>query len=177
MAAPSLNAEEIFDSAAKTDGLEEYADTGMRQRFACIVDTLNQNGPIADWALPAAVAQLSGLVRRRVELARDWSLYPQIDDEKIERPFVVLGSGRTGTSAMQSTARARRICCVHFFIFGIGPASQDVPVQTSRADSNPPVWRCFPLLQRIPQSVSDATPSRFGSRAACRSHLSSRVMP
>lgn len=97
-----LNADEIFDSAAQKHGLEKYADAGMRQRFARIIEALNQNGIIAEWARPAAVAQLSGMVRRRLELARDWSLYPEIEDEKIERPFFVLGSGRTGTSAMQS---------------------------------------------------------------------------
>lgn len=102
MAGPLLNADEIFDSAAKVHGLDKYADAGMRERFAQIIDSLNQNGTIADGARPAALAQLAGLVRRRLELARDWSLYPEIDNERIEHPFFVLGSGRTGTSAMQS---------------------------------------------------------------------------
>lgn len=96
-----LDAGEIFASTAREHRLEEYADAGMRQRFGQLIESLNHYGTIADWARPAALAQLAGLVRIRLELARDWSLYPEIENERIERPFFVLGSARTGTSAMQ----------------------------------------------------------------------------
>lgn len=96
-----LNANEIFEASAAAHGLRQYADEGMRKRFSGLIDSFNHNGPLPEWACAATVEQLSALVRRRLELARDRALYPQIADEKIERPFFVVGSGRTGTTLMQ----------------------------------------------------------------------------
>jgi len=96
-----LNAEEIFNSAARKARFEKYADTGMRQRFSGLIECFNQNGPIADRARPAAIAQIEELICRRLELARDWVLYPEIETECIERPILILGNGRTGTTVMQ----------------------------------------------------------------------------
>jgi hypothetical protein len=101
MSEAALDANQIFDAATQPGDLGRYADAGMRRRFAHIIDSLNEYGRIESWARPAAVAQLERLVRVRLELARDWATYPQISEQRIEHPFFVLGSPRTGTSAMQ----------------------------------------------------------------------------
>jgi hypothetical protein len=97
-----LNAEEIFDSTAKKNGLEKYAAPDLRKRFASLIESFNANGPIPEWSRPAALAQLSAVVKERLELARDWEMYPEIAQESIEKPFFVVGSARTGTTLMQA---------------------------------------------------------------------------
>jgi len=101
MTATPLDADQILDTAAKEIGLEEFADSGIRHRFALLVESFNDTGALADWQRPQALAQLSQLCRTRLELSRDEALYPEIMEERIEQPFFVVGSGRTGTTLMQ----------------------------------------------------------------------------
>lgn len=97
----TFDADEIFDTTARQHGLEKYVDEGMRQRFSHLMASFNDNGTVPDWSYPAALEQLSALVLRRLEIARDRALYPAIAEERVEQPFLVIGSGRTGTTAMQ----------------------------------------------------------------------------
>jgi len=96
-----LSADAIFDSVAKEMQLERYADIGIKHRFRRIIDGFNGNGAIAGKDRPAALMQIEAMVRNRLELARDWAIYPEIGDEKIEQPIFVVGHGRTGTTVMQ----------------------------------------------------------------------------
>jgi hypothetical protein len=97
-----LNAEEIFDTAAREYGLERYADNGMRDRFARLVALFNGVGEIAHQALPPAIADMKHAVVSRLMLARDWAEHPEILDQEIVRPIFVTGSARAGTTFAQS---------------------------------------------------------------------------
>lgn len=97
-----LDAFQIFDATAREHGLEQYADPLLRDRFAELIQHFNQNAPVPEWAFPGAVSQLSALVHTRLQLERDWSRHPAIENERIDRPIFVVGSGRTGSTMMQT---------------------------------------------------------------------------
>ena len=102
MADALLNADEIFDSTAKKYDLEKFADAGMRRRFSQLIESFNASGGIPDWSRPAALKQLTAIIKRRLELSRDWALHPEILDERIDRPLFAVGSARTGTTLVQN---------------------------------------------------------------------------
>lgn len=96
-----LDADQILDSTIKEHGLEGCDDAGVRRRFAALIASFNDAGPLDEHDRPRALAQLAQIVRNRLELARDWAQHPEIADEQITQPFFVAGAGRTGTTLMQ----------------------------------------------------------------------------
>lgn len=101
MTGAPLDADGIVDATIKEYGLQEYDDPGVRQRFAALIASFNDTGRLDEIDRPRALAQLSKIVRTRLELARDWSEHPEIAGERVDRPFFVVGAGRTGTTLMQ----------------------------------------------------------------------------
>lgn len=98
----SLNAEEIFATAAREAGLEKYVDDGIRQRFYDLMQLFNDFGRIQEPAYAEAVDEIKRVVGVRLKLARDWSEHPEILEGKIEQPFFVIGNARAGTTFAQS---------------------------------------------------------------------------
>lgn len=97
-----LDAEQIFDTAARDYGLEAYADDGLRERFVKLVALFNKVGPIPHEQLPPAVADMRHAVVSRLMVARDWTEHPEILDEKIVQPIFVTGTSRSGTTLSQA---------------------------------------------------------------------------
>ena len=97
-----LDAEAIFDTAARDYGLQAYADPAIRDRFAAIVALFNKVGPIDKDDLPPAIADMKHAVVSRLMIARDFAEHPEILEEKIERPIFVTGNSRAGTTLAQA---------------------------------------------------------------------------
>jgi hypothetical protein len=97
-----LDAEAIFDEAARDYGLERYADDGIRGRFIKLVALFNGVGKVPHEALPPAIADLKHAVVSRLLIARDWAEHPEILQQDVVRPIFVTGSARAGTTFAQS---------------------------------------------------------------------------
>ena len=97
-----LDANELFDTAAREVGLEQYADEGMRQRFRDLIQKFNDFGRIPEPAYPEAVEEIKRVVGLRLKLERDWRRHPEILEGRIEQPFFVIGNARAGTTFAQS---------------------------------------------------------------------------
>jgi hypothetical protein len=97
-----LNAEDIFDTAAREYGLERYVDPAMRDRFITLVSRFNEIGKVPGDDLSPAIADMKHAVVSRLMIARDWAEHPEILDQEIVRPIFVTGSARAGTTFTQS---------------------------------------------------------------------------
>src|ERR1700722_16235288 len=98
----ALNAEAIFNDAAATEDLARYADADLRERFSYLIDLLNAFGSIEQSAYPGAVQELRGTVEKRLRVARDWDVHPEILAQRIGQPFFVIGNARAGTTFAQA---------------------------------------------------------------------------
>ena len=97
----ALDADAIIADVARENGLETLPDGGIRERFSRLIGSFNEQGRIAPPDRPAALAQIGGNLRNRLELERDWARYPEILEQPIEQPVFVVGSPRTGTTILQ----------------------------------------------------------------------------
>ena len=96
-----MNVEEIVTAAVEQTGLDDFGDAGVpsfREGLACYVDSLDREAQLNDLgrvALPPAVT--SALVNRLKVV--DWAKqHPEVRDERIEAPIVVIGMFRAGTT-------------------------------------------------------------------------------
>jgi hypothetical protein len=102
MSSSLLNVDAIFLSVEQRTGFGGLADPAMRTRFAAVVDGFNNYGLLNAGNLPAARAQVETRLAERLKLARNLREFPDIANEKIERPIFVVGYSRTGTTVMHS---------------------------------------------------------------------------
>jgi hypothetical protein len=97
----SLDPEQIFYGAADKCGLTKYAEPDVAERFFYMTGLMNDFGEIKESEYRDAVEQLESIVVKRLEVARDWDLHPEILDGEITQPFFVIGNARTGTTFAQ----------------------------------------------------------------------------
>jgi len=100
-----VNVDEIVAAAVEQTGLDDFGDAGVpsfRQGLACYVDSLDREAQLNELgqvALPPAVT--AALVNRLKVV--DWvTTHPEVRDERIEAPVVVIGMFRAGTTFLSN---------------------------------------------------------------------------
>ena len=104
-----MNVDEIVAAAVEQTGLDDFGDALMprsvpsfREGLACYVDSLDREAQLNDLgqvALPPAVT--SALVNRLKVV--DWATrHPEVREERIEAPVVVIGMFRAGTTFLSN---------------------------------------------------------------------------
>lgn len=136
-----LIAAEILARAQDETGLADYGDPTLPERFALVVDLLNDVGMDADGTRQTAEV-CHWLLTTRLEFFEDRNRYP-VADEVVERPMFVTGEPRSGTTLMHALmsvdpdARALRFWEVMYPSPPPGLATADDP-RRARADAD---WR------------------------------------
>ena len=94
----SLEPEELLSAANKQTGLSDFGDERFHEPleiFLRAVQTETELSPFGRFATRQLVLQL---LRSRLRLEELYRLHPEIDDIEIERPIIVCGLPRTGTT-------------------------------------------------------------------------------
>lgn len=98
----SLDADVMFRQAAQRHGLEAWIDPALAERVDYMVGLLNEFGLLTEDEFGPAVTQIESIVAKRLKVARDWALHPEILESEIKQPFLVIGNARAGTTFAQS---------------------------------------------------------------------------
>ena len=100
-AAVELSVDAVYQAAQQqADGMALYEDKGVLERLAVICQSMNEDGDLS--ALGRAT-NFGFLVRYLVQRSRMENLYirhPEINDVHIERPIIIAGLPRSGTTHM-----------------------------------------------------------------------------
>ena len=95
-----LDSRSLREAAEAHTGLADYGDDAWREPFEIIVRALDEE---ADLNLMGRLMTRSDLVHYlegRLRIEDTYRQHPEIDDEQIVKPFVVVGQGRSGTSML-----------------------------------------------------------------------------
>jgi hypothetical protein len=136
-----LDAEALLDRAAAETGLTDWGDPTLPLRFNVAVARLDALGMDDDGRRAAADVCLH-LLTTRLEFFADRQRFP-VADERIDRPMVVTGEPRSGTTLMHALmavdpdARALRFWEVMYPSPPPGRADAD-DTRRARADAD---WR------------------------------------
>lgn len=101
-----LFVEDLLAAATSATGLEDYGDRGFIKGLTILTEALRSE---ANLNAMGQVIQSGGIIRllsNRLRYVHDVKLHPEIRDEKIDAPIVVLGLPRTGTSKLQRVMSA-----------------------------------------------------------------------
>lgn len=100
--APSLDAASLVAAAEeKTGGLTDFGDPTFVDRLE-ILSQMLEEARLSPAGRVSAQDQVTDLLANRLRFANDRKRYPGIEEERIERPLIITGLARSGTTFLHS---------------------------------------------------------------------------
>jgi hypothetical protein len=95
-----LREDALLDQAARNTGLTDFGPAEFRTGLGKLVDSLNEEANLSTIGRMIARQEIVLMLENRLGVT-DWhKRYPEIGERPIERPVIVIGMGRTGTTIL-----------------------------------------------------------------------------
>ncbi|MEQ8835592.1 MAG: sulfotransferase [Lacipirellulaceae bacterium] len=93
-----LDDQSLVDSAKRMTGLSDFGDNDWVEPFQVFVDSLDREANLNLVGRLRARSHILHLLSGRLQIEQAYKQYPEIVEEKITEPIIVVGQGRSGTS-------------------------------------------------------------------------------
>jgi hypothetical protein len=97
---------DLMAAAEQATGLSDFGDTQFLEGLEILVSGFNKEAKLSPLGEELAFGGLLNSLINRLRYVRDVHAHPEILQEKIEKPIVVLGLPRTGTTKLQRVLSA-----------------------------------------------------------------------
>jgi hypothetical protein len=145
-----LDPEALLAAATERSGLDDFGDPAFRERLDVLCTALRGEAGLCDSGMAMAFEQLVGSLVNRLRLEALIADHPEIEDIAIERPIIICGLPRTGTTHLHNLLAA-------------DPALRHLPYWES--------------LEPVPAPGEEDTPGPRGDRCAAGLELINSSMP
>jgi hypothetical protein len=92
--------DQLLETAQKKYGLLDFGGNAFLDGLQVLCKSLNTESNLHPFGRLAAGNALLGTLRNRLELAARWSEYPEVLETPVERPVLIVGPPRTGTTLL-----------------------------------------------------------------------------
>jgi Sulfotransferase family len=96
----SLDEDSLLEAARRETGLEDFGGDEFREPLRLVLHGLETEAHLTLLGRVVARRDLLGLLTNRLRLARDRARNPGIAEQRIVRPFFIIGLPRTGTTLL-----------------------------------------------------------------------------
>ncbi len=97
---PSFEPDSLLARATRETGLSDFGEASFREGLGVLADSIEREAGLSSFGRIAVRAQLVANLVTRLRVF-DWAKHhPEVRSETIERPFVILGLPRTGTTLL-----------------------------------------------------------------------------
>ena len=100
--AASLDLDQLLATAQARTGLSEYGDPGFREPLGVLLVALERDAHLSALGRIASRGLVLQLLANRLRIEDLLRRHPEIEHEKIERPLVIAGLPRTGTTHLHN---------------------------------------------------------------------------
>jgi NAD(P)-dependent dehydrogenase (short-subunit alcohol dehydrogenase family) len=101
-----LFAEDLMTAGTAETGLEDYGDREFVEGLTVLADSLRNDARLNRIGHMMMSGDIVRMLANRLRFERELKRHPEILDERIEAPIIVVGLPRTGTSKLQRTMSA-----------------------------------------------------------------------
>ncbi len=99
---PSLNPSSVMKAATKSAGSDDFGSDSFREPLDVFLRSCNDEAELTPFGRLLVSKMLSSALANRIEVHR-WSLeHPEVRDECIDSPWIIVGLPRTGTSLLSN---------------------------------------------------------------------------
>lgn len=111
-----LSPDSILAEAVRIAGLDDFGDESFRAPMHRLTTALDEEGELTPVGRATQRARVVGLLINRLRCEEHIRRHPEILDEKIEAPLVIVGLARTGTTMLQRMiASDPRMHCLYWW--------------------------------------------------------------
>jgi hypothetical protein len=93
-----LDPASLIASAVARTGLSDFGDDDWREPFEVLCRSFEEEAELNLMGRLRVRSELLNLLKARLQVEDTYRRHPEIEDEKIERPLMIIGQGRSGTS-------------------------------------------------------------------------------
>jgi hypothetical protein len=101
-----LDEDSLLNSAMRGTGLSDFGDDHWREPFSVFVKALEEEADLNLMGRLRARSEILQLLEARLQVEDWYSRHPEIDDEEITQPIIIIGQGRSGTTLLQNVLSA-----------------------------------------------------------------------
>lgn len=114
--APSLALEDVLAEAQRRTGLDDFGDPAFLEPLECLLRSLRDEARLNDTGRAMQFERNVGLLVNRLRTEEHYRRHPEIADERLERPLVIVGLARTGTTMLhRMLASDRRWLALYWY--------------------------------------------------------------
>lgn len=95
-----LDGDAILAEAVELAGSEELGDPGWREGYDRLLDSLVTEARLSELGTEIARAELVGYLTARLDVIAWRAAHPAVAEQRVERPIVIVGQPRTGTTIL-----------------------------------------------------------------------------
>jgi hypothetical protein len=101
-----LDPDLLLETAARDTGLDDFGDDRFREPLGVLCGALRTEAGLSPAGVTAAWSQLVALLKNRLLVEDVLKRHPEIHDVRIERPIIIAGLPRTGTTHLHNLMSA-----------------------------------------------------------------------
>lgn len=101
-----LDENSLIATACTNTGLSDFGDEEWREPFQVLIKSLEEESELNLMGRLMTRTDLLLYLQARLQVEDTYKKHPEIEDEEIKRPLLILGQGRSGTSALQNMLAA-----------------------------------------------------------------------
>jgi Sulfotransferase family len=101
-----LDADQLVGTATSRTGLADFGAAGWRDGLDRLVEALNGEADLTDIGTHILGSRLEMLLANRLRVVATVADHPEITDEEVDGPLVIIGLPRTGTTALSNLLAA-----------------------------------------------------------------------
>src|SRR5258705_591675 len=100
MAEPTLDLEAVLAEAQRRAGLSDFGDPAFRAPLERLLRSLREEARLNAVGRAMQFERNVGLLVNRLRTEEGYKRHPEIENERIERPLVIVGLARSGTTML-----------------------------------------------------------------------------
>lgn len=101
-----LDERSLIDAAVAATGLDDFGADDWRQPFSVLVRSLDDEAQLNLMGRLMTRSDLLLTLQARLRIEDTYKRHPEIENEEIVRPLMIVGQGRSGTSVLQNLLSA-----------------------------------------------------------------------
>ena len=101
-----LDERSLLDTAMRNTGLSDFGADDWREPFSIFVKALQEESELNLMGRIKTRSDILILLEARLRIEDTYKRHPEIEDEQIVQPIIIVGQGRSGTSFMQNVLSA-----------------------------------------------------------------------
>lgn len=101
-----LDERSLLEAATRSTGLDDFGDEAWREPFRILVKSLDEESGLTLMGRLMTRSDLIITLRARLEIEAAYTAHPEIEDEEIVGPLIIVGQGRSGTTLLQDVLAA-----------------------------------------------------------------------